>query len=158
MQIYFHAVIKDSRLKAGISKVAAARLLNVSERTLASYENGSVNVDDEMAVRMANVYKCPMIIYCWTQDNACGRWWLPKIEKDSCLAQNILCNFSSIETMQNEFLPKLIRIGQDNKIDEQERNIFIKIKEHGLKPLMKSTIALLFSKNKKSRLAKANQL
>ena len=66
MQIYFHTVIKDGRLKAGLSKVAAARLLNVSERTLASYENGSVGVDDEMAVRMAQVYKYPAIIYYWT--------------------------------------------------------------------------------------------
>lgn len=155
MQLYFHTIIKDSRLKAGITKIAAARLLNVSERTLASYESGAVGVNDEMAARMAQIYNCPAIIYCWTQDNACGRLWLSKLD-DKCLSQNILCNFSSIETMQNEFLPKLIRIGQDNKIDEQERNIFIKIKEHGLKPLMKSTIALLFSKNKKSRPAKAS--
>lgn len=157
MQTYFHTIIKDSRLKAGITKIAAARLLNVSERTLTSYESGAVGVNDEMAARMAQIYNCPAIIYCWTQDNACGRLWLSKLD-DKCLSQNILCNFSSIETMQNEFLPKLIRIGQDNKIDEQERNIFIKIKEHGLKPLMKSTIALLFSKNKKSRPAKASQL
>lgn len=154
MQTYFHVFIKECRLNAGFSKIKSARLLNVSERSLSDYESGKTAVDDALAVKMAQIYNCPAI---WTQDNACGRLWLSKLD-DKCLSQNILCNFSSIETMQNEFLPKLIRIGQDNKIDEQERNIFIKIKEHGLKPLMKSTIALLFSKNKKSRPAKASQL
>ena len=157
MQTYFHVFIKECRLNAGFSKIKSARLLNVSERSLSDYESGKTAVDDALAVKMAQIYNCPAIIYCWTQDNACGRLWLSKLD-DKCLSQNILCNFSNIETMQNEFLPKLIRIGQDNKIDEQERNIFIKIKEHGLKPLMKSTIALLLSKNKKSRPAKASQL
>lgn len=153
MQTYFHVFIKECRLNAGFSKIKSARLLNVSERSLSDYESGKTAVDDALAVKMAQIYNCPAIIYCWTQDNACGRLWLSKLD-DKCLSQNILCNFSSIETMQNEFLPKLIRIGQNNKIDEQERNIFIKIKEHGLKPLMKSTIALLFTRNKKSRPAK----
>ena len=154
MQTYFHTVIKDSRLKAGLSKVAAARLLNVSERTLASYENGSVGVDDEMAVRMAQLYKCPAIVYYWTHDNACGRRWLPKMENDSCLSQNILSNFASVSAMQKDYMPQLVVIGQDNKVDGMEHGLFVKIREKGLKPLMKSTISLLFTAIKKADLLK----
>ena len=154
MQTYFHTVIKDSRLKAGLSKVAAARLLNVSERTLASYENGSVGVDDEMAVRMAQGYKCPAIIYYWTQDNACGRMWLPKIDDNCCLSQNILSSFASVNAMQKDYIPQLVVIGQDNKIDGMEQGLFVKIREKGLKPLMKSTISLLFTAIKKADLLK----
>lgn len=147
MQTYFHTVIKDSRLKAGLSKVTAARLLSVSERTLASYENGSVGVDDEMAVRMAQVYKCPAIIYYWTQDNACGRLFLPAIDERS-LSENILDSLVNIESMKNE-MPSLIMIGRDNRIDHTEIGIFDKIKNNGLIPLIKSSLAIIFSNKKK---------
>lgn len=150
MQKYFHIIAKKSRIDAGISKVAAARLLNISERSLYSYESGAVAVDDELAVRMAQIYKCPVIIYYWTQDNACDRMWLPKIDDNCCLSQNILSSFASVSAMQKDYIPQLVVIGQDNKIDGTEQGLFVKIREKGLKPLMKSTISLLFTAIKKA--------
>ena len=47
MQNNFYIIAKKGRIKAGLSKIAAARLLNVSERSLSAYENGSTAVDDE---------------------------------------------------------------------------------------------------------------
>lgn len=147
MQNNFYIVAKKGRIKAGLSKVVAARLLNVSERSLSAYENGSTAVDDDMAVKMAEIYNCPAIVYCWTRDNACGRLFLPDIDERS-LSENILDSLVNIESMKNE-LPSLIMIGRDNQIDHAEVGIFDKIKNNGLIPLIKSSLAIIFSSKKK---------
>ena len=100
-----------------------------------------------MAVRMAEIYNYPAIIYCWTRDNACGRLFLPAIDERS-LSENILDSLVNIESMKNE-MPSLIMIGRDNRIDHTEIGIFDKIKNNGLIPLIKSSLAIIFSNKKK---------
>lgn len=100
-----------------------------------------------MAVRMAELYNYPAIIYCWARDNACGRLFLPAIDERS-LSENILDSLVNIESMKNE-IPNLIMIGRDNQIDHAEAGIFDKIKNNGLIPLIKSSLAIIFSGKKK---------
>lgn len=151
MQKELHILIKKCRISEQLSQQRAADELHLSKTTLCDYERGVTEIPASTAVQMAKLYNCPQIVYVWSYDNDCGRLFLPRWSENS-LAENILDNMVSLDTMKGYF-PKLIAIGRDGKIDKTEHSIFNQIKSNGLIPLVKSTLALLFTGNKKSRTA-----
>jgi len=59
-------MLKEARQKAGLSREEAAWRLHIGTRTLFEYEKGNVLVPPDVVLRMAAVYKQPMITakYC----------------------------------------------------------------------------------------------
>lgn len=135
-------LIKKCRVNAHLTQEEASEKLNIARRTLCCYEDGSLNLPDDIAVAMSNVYKNPAIKYMWLQNTRCAQSILPELG-DKTLSENVLDTMYVLDEMQ-EHSHDLIAIGRDNKVDENEHTLFEKIKRSCFLPLARCVFALSF--------------
>ena len=70
---------KTCRNNAGFTQIRAAKLLNVSERSLSGYESGRTRVPDDVMLAMVDLYKSPMLIWWHFQEMCKHGKILPEI-------------------------------------------------------------------------------
>ena len=71
---------KISRNNAKLTQEQAAELLGISARTLSDYENDHTKVPDDIVAAMADVYKCPLIVWWHLRHNSVLGKYLPDIQ------------------------------------------------------------------------------
>jgi len=54
---------KTSRKNANFTQEHASELLGIAPRTLSGYENGEAKVPEDIVVKMADVYNCPLLAW-----------------------------------------------------------------------------------------------
>lgn len=115
-----------AREEQGLTRAAAAELLNMSESKVEKIENGQVHPDDVLV--MADAYKKPSLLnyYC-SNDCPIGQVYVPRVEvKDlPTVTLEILALLNKLEEEKG----RLIEISADGKISDDERGDFLKIKD-----------------------------
>ena len=71
---------KISRNNARFTQEQAAELLGVAPRTLSDYENGHSRVPDDIVASMAEVYRCPLIVWWHLRHYSVLGKYLPDIQ------------------------------------------------------------------------------
>lgn len=117
------AAKRNDKLK---SREGAAELLSVHEATLAKYELGTMNVSNDMALLMSEVYAAPELLH-WYCCNECaiGKGIKHSISlKDVAL---IALEMNDTTAQLEKYNRLFIKIAKDNCINESEEETAVEI-------------------------------
>lgn len=124
---YGLARLKGSKHRIKLkSREGAAELLNIHEATLGKYENGALNVSNEMVLQMSEIYKAPELLnwYC-CNECAIGKKTRQNISlKDVAL---IALEMNDTTNQMEKYNKLFIKIAKDNSICEHEEEIALEI-------------------------------
>ena len=112
---------KRARLSTGMSQERAAEVLGLSPESLKQYEGGRRVPPDEVVARMVEVYRLPWLALEHSQ--ATDRLGvLPRVEEQPLVNSSVALE-NRLRDLTGQ-LGDLMRIAEDNRIDQDERPEF----------------------------------
>lgn len=114
-------IYKTARELAGITQERAAAALHLSVRSLAAYETGERIPHDDVVVRMVDLYNFQQLAVQHMRANSeLARRIIPDIRKRSLVSAAVRF-FNSMKRLESiNGAQRLLEIGEDNHIDENE--------------------------------------
>lgn len=111
-------IYQTGRKNAGYTQEQAAGFLAIDDRTLRNYESGAAPVPEDIAEKMAVLYKAPFLRYQHARTHATAAGFLPEIGEiePSRAALQVMCAGKNFELVQT----KMMMLAADGKIDVSE--------------------------------------
>lgn len=135
-------VYQNCRKHAGFTQENAAEFLAISPRTLVGYEAGAAPVPDDIAAKMVELYKAPLLGYQHLQLNPVARRFLPPLD-DKTLSQaalSLICAAGNYMAQQSQ----MVTVCADGLIDSAESAKWEEVNE-AITALIKSAFTLLLA-------------
>ena len=110
------------------SREGAAELLYINPTTLARYELGTLNVSNEMALLMSEIYNAPELIP-WYCKNECGIGRNSKFEIEVKELPITVLQFKSKMEKSRDYANTLIAMYEDGVLDNRELEELSSIRE-----------------------------
>ena len=122
------SIYKTAREFAGITQERAAAALNLSVRSLAAYETGERIPHDDIVVHMVDLYNYQQLAVQHMRANSeLARRIIPEL-KDRSLIEAAVRFSNSLRRMDRlDGAEHLLEIGEDNQIDDRERDDYNEI-------------------------------
>ena len=115
---------KTCRRQAGLTQERAAELLNVSQRALARYEAGEVNVPDDVAYAMVRLYNSQFLaVEHLRQVSQIAAEVIPAVDECDMQQAAIRLYNCIMDFVDHHPDRQLLRIVEDNVITEEERPV-----------------------------------
>ncbi|MCC5468400.1 helix-turn-helix domain-containing protein [Pelosinus baikalensis] len=123
MQTKFGKLCATARDFAGYTQESASPVLNVSPRSISTYECGKAPIPEDVILKMMEIYNAKWLGYMYLKmTNKVGELILPSIEHRA-LSANILDLQVEMEEV-NKMQMDLARVGRDDKITTDETPLF----------------------------------
>lgn len=122
------SLLATGRKMAGLSQEELAAKIPVNVRTLRKYESGEVETPDEIMLKVANMARCPLLIYkhMRTKYKICEEV-LPELAEMS-LSQAVLGLLHELQDLEDKrVVPQLLMLMADGHIDPREEEDFSRI-------------------------------
>jgi transcriptional regulator with XRE-family HTH domain len=136
------SIYQTCRKSAGFSQESAAGFLSIAPRTLAGYEAGAAPVPDDIAAKMTELYKAPLLGYQHLQLNPVARRFLPVLE-DKSLSQaalSLICAAGNYMAQQSQ----MVMVCADGKVDNAENTQWEQVNQ-AIIALIKAAFTLLLA-------------
>ena len=122
----FRNIYQLARNNAGLTQEQAASLLNVSTRSLGSYETGVTIPNGDIVYNMVDIYDANWLGYEHLRlSTKVGQRCLPEINC-SDLAQSVLTLQKESTDVEN-IKPHMIKIASNGRVDEDEIDMWEKV-------------------------------
>lgn len=122
------SIYKTARDLAGITQERAAIALHVSVRSLAAYETGERIPADDVVVRMVDCYNYRQLAVDHMRANSeLARRIIPDLKDRSLIEAAVRFSNSLRRLDRLDGAERLLEIGEDNQIDDRERDDYNEI-------------------------------
>lgn len=122
------SIYKTAREFAGLTQERAAAALHLSVRSLAAYETGERIPHDDIVVRMVDLYSFPQLAVQHMRANSeLARRIIPELKDRSLIEAAVRFSNSLRRLDRLDGAERLLEIGEDNQIDDREREDYNEI-------------------------------
>ena len=120
-------IYRNARRAAGYTQQHWAEFIGVSTEAVRQYETGVNMPGDAIVLRMADISGMKILPY-WhlSQKSRLAAAILPELEEQPALPEAVLGLLIQIEDIRSDVMPELIRIAADGKVDDEERESYLK--------------------------------
>lgn len=139
-------IYRNARIAAGLTQERWAEHLGISPDSVRKYESGEMLPGDDIAVNMAEVSGQLILPYWHLQRKSrIAGDILPELEEQKALPEAVLGLLIQIEDIRSDVMPELIRIAADGKVDDEEREPYLKAIEK-LKAMIRTAFAVGYAR------------
>ena len=139
-------IYRNARIAAGLTKERWAEHLGISPDSVRKYESGEMLPGDDIVVNMAEVSGQLILPYWHLQRKSrIAGDILPELEEQKALPEAVLGLLIQIEDIRSDVMPELIRIAADGKVDDEERESYLKAIEK-LKAMIRTAFAVGYAR------------
>lgn len=143
----YRNIYKTCRKAAGLTQEAAAERLGISVESLRAYETGQRVPPDEVVEAMSDLYNTLHLIVRHVRErNAMYSRVVPEVPKMDVLAASARLTNRIYAFADSHADRRLMRIAEDNVIDQNERGEFDDILED-LQEIVAAALALRFAQS-----------
>lgn len=145
------SIYKTAREFAGLTQERAAAALHLSVRSLAAYETGERIPHDDIVVRMVDLYSFPQLAVQHMRANSeLARRIIPELKDRSLIEAAVRFSNSLRRLDRLDGAERLLEIGEDNCIDEAEREDYNEI-VLAVQKLVQSAMELISANGEEER-------
>jgi transcriptional regulator with XRE-family HTH domain len=119
MEIY--ELIKESRIKAGLSQDVAAQGLPFELRTLQYYESGERKIPADVIPSIAKAYNDKTLLAKCLNENPAWKTFMPALDFEGLSVADAAINFIDDLEILYDLKKKAMHLLRDKKIDETEK-------------------------------------
>lgn len=122
------SLLETGRKMAGLSQEELAAKIPVNVRTLRRYESGELETPDEVMLKVANMARCPMLIYKHMRTKyKISEEILPELA-EMTLSQAVVSLLHELQDLEDKrVVPQLLMLVADGHIDPREAEDFSRI-------------------------------
>lgn len=122
------SLLETGRKMAGLSQEELAAKIPVNVRTLRRYESGELETPDEIMLKVANMARCPMLIYKHMRTKyKISEEILPELA-EMTLSQAVVSLLHELQDLEDKrVVPQLLMLVADGHIDPREEQDFSRI-------------------------------